>query len=51
MCHNIDNPKLEWFGVSPGRAGDIVTALQGWEHNPEGIPLPIHSESDGMLNN
>jgi hypothetical protein len=47
---HIDNPKLDWFGVSPGTAGNIVTVLQGWKHNPKGIPLPICSESDGTLN-
>jgi hypothetical protein len=24
--------------------------LQSWQHNPEGIPLPIRGESDGTLN-
>jgi hypothetical protein len=24
--------------------------LLGWQHNPEGIPLPIHGVSDGTLN-
>jgi hypothetical protein len=47
---HIKNPKPDWFGVSPGSAGDIVTVLQGWKHNHEGVPLPIHGESDGMLN-
>jgi hypothetical protein len=30
--------------------GDIVTVLQGWMHNPEGVPLPIRGELDGTLN-
>jgi hypothetical protein len=46
----IDNPKPDWFGVGPGTAGNIVTVLHGWKYNPGGIPLPIHSESDGTLN-
>jgi hypothetical protein len=46
----IDNPRQDWFGVGPGTAGDIVTVLHGWKHNPEGIPLPIRGESDGTLN-
>jgi hypothetical protein len=24
--------------------------LQSWQYNPEGVPLPIHGESDGTLN-
>jgi hypothetical protein len=24
--------------------------LHSWQHNPEGVPLPIHGESDGTLN-
>jgi hypothetical protein len=31
-------------------AGDIVTVLPGWRHNPKCVPLPIHNESDGTLN-
>ena len=46
----VNNPKPDWFGVSPGTAGDIVTVLQGWRHNPEGVPLLIDRESDGTLN-
>jgi hypothetical protein len=43
----IDNPKPDRFGISAGTAGtagDIVTMLRGWKHNPEGIPLPICGE-------
>jgi hypothetical protein len=29
---------------------DIINVLQGWRHNPEGVPLPIHRESNGTLN-
>jgi hypothetical protein len=47
---HVDNPKPEWFGVGPGTAGDIVTVPQGWKHNPEGVPLPIHRDSDRTLN-
>jgi hypothetical protein len=46
----IDNPKPNQFGISPSTPGDIVPVLQSWQHNPEGIPLPIRGESDGMLN-
>jgi hypothetical protein len=27
-----------------------MEVLQGWRHNPEGVPLPIHGELDGTLN-
>jgi hypothetical protein len=47
---HVDNPKPDRFGIGPGTAGDIVSVLQIWQHNPEGIPLPIHGESDGTLN-
>jgi hypothetical protein len=47
---HIDNPKADCFGVGPGTAQDIVEVLQGWRHNPEGVPLPIHGELDGTLN-
>jgi hypothetical protein len=47
---HINNPEQDWFGVGPHTAGDIVTVLQGWRHNPEGVPLPIHSKSDETLN-
>jgi hypothetical protein len=46
----VDNPKPDRFGISSGTAGDIVTVLLGWQHNPEGVPLLICGESDGMLN-
>jgi hypothetical protein len=46
----VDNPKPDRFGIGASTAGDIVTVLRGWEHNPEGIPAPIRGESDGMLN-
>jgi hypothetical protein len=42
--------KQDWFGVSPGTAGDIVTVLHGWKRNPEGVPLPIRGKLDRMLN-
>jgi hypothetical protein len=47
---HIDNPKPDWFGVSPGTAGNIVMVLHGWKHNPKGVSLPIHGKSDGILN-
>jgi hypothetical protein len=46
----VDNPKPDWFGIGASTTGDIVTVLLGWQHNPEGVPLPIRGESDGMLN-
>jgi hypothetical protein len=46
----VDNPKSDWFGVGPGTADNIVTVLQGWRHNPKGVPLLIHGESVGTLN-
>jgi hypothetical protein len=46
----IDNPKPDLFGISPGTAGDIITMPQIWQHNPEGIPLPIRGEPNRMLN-
>jgi hypothetical protein len=46
----VDNPKPDWFGVGPGTSQDIIEVLQGWKHNPEGIPLLIHREFDGTLN-
>jgi hypothetical protein len=46
----VDNPKPDQFGIGAGTTGDIVTVLWGWQHNPESIPLLIHSESDRMLN-
>ena len=41
----VDNPKLNQFGISPSTAGDIMPMLQSWQHNPEGVPLPIRRES------
>jgi hypothetical protein len=38
------------FGVSPDTVRDIVEVLHRWRHNPKGVPLPIHGESDGALN-
>jgi hypothetical protein len=46
----VDKPKPDWFGISAGTAGDIITILLGWQHNPEGVPAPIRGESDGTLN-
>ena len=46
----VDNPKPDRFGIGVGTAGDIVTILRGWQHNPEGVPAPIRGESDGTLN-
>jgi hypothetical protein len=46
----IDNPKPNRFGIGPGTAGDIVAVLQSWQHNPDGVPLPIRGEPDGTLN-
>jgi hypothetical protein len=46
----VDNPKPDRFGIGAGTAGDIVTMLCDWQHNPEGVPLLICGESDGMLN-
>jgi hypothetical protein len=46
----VDNPKLDWFGVGPGTAGNIVMVLQGWKHNPEGVPLLTCGGLDGTLN-
>jgi hypothetical protein len=46
----VDNPKPDRFGIGPGTTGEIVAVLQSWQHNPEGIPLPIRGEPDGTLN-
>ena len=46
----VDNPKPDRFGIRAGTAGDIVTILRAWQHNPEGVPAPIRGESDGTLN-
>jgi hypothetical protein len=46
----VDNPKPDRFGIGAGTAGEIVTMLLGWQHNPEGVPLLIRGESDGTLN-
>jgi hypothetical protein len=46
----INNPKPDRFGIGAGTAGDIITMLLGWQHNPEGIPPLIRGKSDGMLN-
>jgi hypothetical protein len=46
----IDNPKLNRFGIHPSTPGDMVPVLQSWQHNPEGVPLPIRGKSDGTLN-
>jgi hypothetical protein len=46
----VDNPRPNRFGIHPSTPGDIVPVLQSWQHNPEGIPLPIRGESDGTLN-
>jgi hypothetical protein len=46
----IDNPKPKQFGIHPSTPGDIVPVLQSWQDNPEGVPLPIRRESEGMLN-
>jgi hypothetical protein len=47
---HVDNPKPDWFGVSPGMAQDIIDMLQGWFHNPEGVPLLICGDSEGTVN-
>jgi hypothetical protein len=46
----VDNPKPNRFEIGVGTAGDIVAILRSWQHNPEGVPTPIRSESDGTLN-
>jgi hypothetical protein len=46
----LDNPKLNRFGIHDRTPGDMVPVLKSWQHNPEGIPLPIRGELDGTLN-
>jgi len=46
----LDNPKPDRFGIHHRTPGDMVPVLKSWQHNPEGVPLPIRGEADGTLN-